>query len=114
VVFRAIYYLLPFLIGVIGLVADELHQHRAGAVCAATMAGRVAEHVTPIVLAILTFVSGLVVLLANATPAAPGPPLKLLTRHYRRRKSGMASRGAHSRRPNIDSASVVLGRSQRC
>jgi phosphatidylglycerol lysyltransferase len=72
VVFRAIYYLLPFLLGVIGLVADELHQHRAGAVRAATIAGRAAEHATPIVLAILTFASGLVLLLSNATPASPG------------------------------------------
>ena len=72
VVFRAVYYLLPLSIALIGLVADEVWQRRGHVARVGSAVGRLTEQLTPGVLAIFTFVAGVVLLLSSATPAAPG------------------------------------------
>ena len=72
VVIRAVYYLLPFSIGLLGLVADEVWQRRGHVARACATVGRVTEELTPTILAIFTFVAGVVLLSSSATPAAPG------------------------------------------
>jgi phosphatidylglycerol lysyltransferase len=72
VVFRAVYYLLPLAVALVGLVVDEAWQRRAGVGKAAAVAGQITEKLTPSVLAIGTFITGLVLLFSGATPAAPG------------------------------------------
>ena len=72
VVFRAVYYLLPLSIALIGLVVDEAWQRRAHVGRMAAVAGRWTEQLTPRVLAIFTFLAGLLLLFSGATPAAPG------------------------------------------
>ena len=72
VVFRVVYYLLPFAVALLGLVADEVYQRRAHVARASRWFGRVTEWVTPKLLAAFTFLSGLVLLASGATPAAPG------------------------------------------
>ena len=69
VVFRAVYYVVPLVIGLIG---DELWQRRAPVARAGAALGRITEEWTPRALAVLTFLSGLVLLLSGATPAAAG------------------------------------------
>jgi len=72
VVYRAVYYLLPFLGGVLALVADEGRQRRVHLARAAGWMGRRAEQLTPRALAAFTFFAGIVLLVSGATPAAPG------------------------------------------
>ncbi len=72
VVFRAVYYLLPFSLGLVGLVADEVWQRRSHVVRASAAVGRATEQLTPTVLAAATFAAGVVLLFSGATPAAPG------------------------------------------
>jgi phosphatidylglycerol lysyltransferase len=72
VVFRAAYYLLPLSIGLVGLIADEAWQRRGHVTRAGVAVGRVAQQLTPAMLAIFTFVAGLMLLFSSATPAAPG------------------------------------------
>jgi phosphatidylglycerol lysyltransferase len=72
VVYRAVYYLLPFLAGVVALVADEARQRRVHLARAAGWMGRLTERLTPRALAACTFFSGVVLLASGATPAAPG------------------------------------------
>ena len=72
VVFRVVYYLLPLVIGLLGLVADEMWQRRHHLVRAGSAVVRVTEGLTPAVLSGFTFVAGLVLLFSSATPAAPG------------------------------------------
>jgi phosphatidylglycerol lysyltransferase len=72
VVYRAVYYLLPFLVGVVALVADEARQRRVHLTRAAGWMGRLTERLTPRALAACTFFSGVVLLASGATPAAPG------------------------------------------
>jgi phosphatidylglycerol lysyltransferase len=72
VVFRVVYYLLPFAVALLGLVGDEIHQRRAHVARASRWFGRISEWVTPKLLAVFTFLSGLVLLASGATPAAPG------------------------------------------
>jgi phosphatidylglycerol lysyltransferase len=72
IVFRAVYYLLPFCIGLVGLVADEVRQRRAHVLRAGAMLGRLTEQLTPAMLAAATFAAGIVLLFSSATPAAPG------------------------------------------
>jgi phosphatidylglycerol lysyltransferase len=79
VVFRVIYYLLPLSIALIGLVADEMWQRRTDVARAGAMVGRITERLTPTVLAIFTFLSGVLLLFSSATPAAAGR-LELLDR----------------------------------
>ena len=71
-VYRAIYYLLPFGVALVAILADELLQRRAQAARFTAMVGRLGERLVPRVLAVLTFFSGLVLLVSGATPAAPG------------------------------------------
>ena len=77
--YRAVYYLLPFAVAVTALILDETLQRRAGAARTAALIGRMAEQLTPRALAALTFVSGVVLLFSGATPAAAGR-LEWLTR----------------------------------
>jgi phosphatidylglycerol lysyltransferase len=72
VVFRAVYYLLPLAVALIGLVVDELWQRRRYAARAGAIIGQATERLTPLVLAIFTFLSGAVLLFSGATPAATG------------------------------------------
>jgi phosphatidylglycerol lysyltransferase len=70
--YRAIYYLLPFTIAAVALVLDEAYQRRAHAARTAALIGRLAEQLTPRALSLLIFVAGLVLLFSGATPAAEG------------------------------------------
>ena len=72
VVFRAVYYLLPFAIALIGLAIDELYQRRAQTARVTAVIGRATELITPRLFALLTFLSGSILLFSGATPAAPG------------------------------------------
>jgi phosphatidylglycerol lysyltransferase len=79
VVYRAVYYLLPLGVALIGLVADEVRQHRTPAARVGAALGELTEQLAPRVLAIATFLAGLVLLFSGATPAAAGR-LALLNR----------------------------------
>ncbi len=79
VVYRVVYYLLPLAIALIGLVADEARQRRAHAARIGVALGRLTEQLAPRVLAVFTFLAGVVLLLSGATPAAAGR-LELLDR----------------------------------
>jgi len=72
VVFRVVYYLLPLSIAVAGLVLDETWQRRARMGDMVAAAGRVTDRLTPHVLAIFTFLAGMLLLFSGATPAVPG------------------------------------------
>lgn len=72
VVYRAVYYLLPLSIALVGLVADEARRQRAPAARMGAILGRLTEQLTPRLLAVFTFLSGLVLLFSGATPAAAG------------------------------------------
>ena len=70
--YRGIYYVLPFTIAAAALVLDEAYQRRAHAARTAALVGRLAEQLTPRALSLLMFVAGLVLLFSGATPAAEG------------------------------------------
>lgn len=72
VVFRAVYYLMPLGLALIGLVVDEARQRRVQAARAAAVLGRLTEQLTPRVLSLFAFLSGLMLLFSGATPAAAG------------------------------------------
>jgi phosphatidylglycerol lysyltransferase len=72
VVFRAVYYLMPLLIGLVALVVDEFRQQRTAVARAGAALGRITEEWTPRALAVLAFLSGMLLLLSGATPAAEG------------------------------------------
>lgn len=72
VVYRAVYYLLPLSVALLGLVADEIGQRRSHALQATRFLRQVTRGATPTVLAIFTFISGVVLLFSGATPAATG------------------------------------------
>lgn len=72
VVFRTVYYFLPLVVAMLGLIADEAWQRRALVARAGAAMGRMAEDWTPRALAVLTFVTGIVLLVSGATPAADG------------------------------------------
>ncbi len=69
VVYRAIYYLLPLTVALVGLVIDEARLRRAHAIRLAASIGRVTERLTPQMLATFTFVAGVMLLFSGATPA---------------------------------------------
>jgi phosphatidylglycerol lysyltransferase len=71
-VYRAVYYLLPFMVALVGLTIDELRQRRAQAARVTAAFGRLTEQITPRLLGVLTLLSGAVLLFSGATPAAPG------------------------------------------
>ena len=79
VVYRAVYYLLPLAVALIGLVADEVRQRRAQTSRVRAAIGDLTEYFAPGVLATFTFLAGLVLLFSGATPAAAGR-LELLSR----------------------------------
>ncbi|MES1254000.1 MAG: bifunctional lysylphosphatidylglycerol flippase/synthetase MprF, partial [Acidobacteriota bacterium] len=79
VVYRAVYYLLPLALALVGLVADEVRQRRSQAARLSAALGALTEQLTPSVLAVFTFLAGLVLLFSGATPAAAGR-LELLDR----------------------------------
>ena len=79
VVFRVVYYLMPFTVALSGLVVDDVYQHRRQAASVRAVLGRVTEEFTPRVLAIVTFLGGLVLLFSGATPAS-GTRLAVLGR----------------------------------
>jgi len=69
VVYRAIYYVVPLTVALIGLVVDEVLLRRAHAARVAASIGRITERMTPQLLATFTFVAGVVLLFSGATPA---------------------------------------------
>jgi phosphatidylglycerol lysyltransferase len=79
IAYRAIYYLLPLSVAALLLVADEIRQRRSQAARLGAALGWLTEQLTPRVLAIFTFLAGVVLLLSGATPAAAGR-LRLLDR----------------------------------
>ena len=68
VVYRAIYYVVPLTVALIGLVVDEVLLRRAHAARFAASIGRITERMTPQMLATFTFVAGVVLLFSGATP----------------------------------------------
>jgi phosphatidylglycerol lysyltransferase len=78
-VYRAIYYLLPLAVALVGLVADELHQRREQAARVSAALGRLTEVLAPRLVAFFTFLCGAILLFSGATPSASGR-LSLLER----------------------------------
>ncbi|MEP7118355.1 MAG: bifunctional lysylphosphatidylglycerol flippase/synthetase MprF [Acidobacteriota bacterium] len=72
VAYRAVYYLLPFVLAMVALVVDEAYQRRLHLARAGAWLGGWAEQLTPKVMAAVSFFSGSVLLWSGATPAAPG------------------------------------------
>lgn len=70
VVYRVVYYLVPLTVAVVILVTDVGRQHRAPVARAGTLLGRLAQQLAPRVLAVFTFLAGVVLLVSGATPAA--------------------------------------------
>jgi phosphatidylglycerol lysyltransferase len=70
VVYRTVYNLIPLIIAVIGLVAAEVRTRRAGVARIGAVLGQLTEQLTPRVLAVFTFLAGLVLLFSGATPAS--------------------------------------------
>jgi phosphatidylglycerol lysyltransferase len=70
VVYRVVYYLVPLAVALAGLVADELHQRRSQAPRVGAMLGRLTDELAPRLLAVFTFLGGIVLLFSGATPAA--------------------------------------------
>lgn len=68
--YRAIYYLLPLGIALVGLLLDAAIERRAHARRAAAAFTRIVEQLTPRILSALTFLSGMLLLFSGATPAA--------------------------------------------
>ena len=68
VVYRAIYYVAPLVVALVGLVVDEALLRRAHALRLAASIGRVTERLTPQMLATFAFVAGVMLLFSGATP----------------------------------------------
>lgn len=81
IVYRAVYYLAPLFLALLGLIGDELLQRRSQAARVGAALGQIAQELTPRLLAAFTFLAGLVLLLSGATPAATGR-LTLLARVF--------------------------------
>ena len=79
VVFRGVYYLMPLAVALTVLIVDDLRQRRQQAARAAIVVGRITEWLTPRVLAVCTFLGGVILLFSGATPAS-GPRLAWLGR----------------------------------
>ena len=69
--YRLIYYLMPLTVGLMLLIADELHQRRAPLASLGRSLGAFSVQFAPRVLAVLTFMAGLLLFVAGATPAEP-------------------------------------------
>jgi len=72
VVYRSVYYLLPLVVALIGLLVDEARMRRGIGARLGAAISELTEPLAPRLLAALTFVAGLVLLFSGATPAAPG------------------------------------------
>ena len=72
VVFRAVYYLAPLSVALVLLVGDEIRRRRAHAAKVTAYLGRLTERLAPMVLAIFTFIGGVVLLFSGATPVSSG------------------------------------------
>ena len=72
VVYRVVYYLLPFVMALVALLVDEVGQRREHARRLGAFFGRASDAITPRALAVLTFLAGVGLLFSGATPAAPG------------------------------------------
>lgn len=72
VLYRVIYYLLPLAMALVLLIVDEVHQRKDQAARVRAVFGALAAEVTPRVLAVFTFLAGVVLLFSGATPAAAG------------------------------------------
>jgi phosphatidylglycerol lysyltransferase len=70
VAYRVIYYIAPLTIALIVLAGAEISQRRQHAARLTRAIARVAQRLTPRILATLTFVAGVVLLFSGATPAA--------------------------------------------
>lgn len=70
-VFRCIYYLLPFALGALGLAGLELYSRRAEVVRARDLLAKLDAAFAPATLAVATFVCGLALCFSGATPADP-------------------------------------------
>jgi phosphatidylglycerol lysyltransferase len=70
VAYRVIYYLAPLSIALIVLAGAEISERRHHAARLTRAIARVAQRLTPRILATLTFVAGVVLLFSGATPAA--------------------------------------------
>ena len=70
VVYRVVYYLMPLAVALVALVADEVRLRRSQAGRLSAYLGELTEQLTPRVLAMGTFIGGLVLLLSGSTPAA--------------------------------------------
>lgn len=75
-VYRVIYYLLPLVMGLTGLLLDEARQRQREAFGAMGMI-RFAGSLAPRAMAALTFLAGVILLISGATPAAEGRLLLL-------------------------------------
>jgi phosphatidylglycerol lysyltransferase len=72
VVYRVIYYLIPIAIALVVLVGDEVQLRRTHVFRVQAYLGKMAEQLTPRVLAVVTFIAGALLLFSGATPAAAG------------------------------------------
>lgn len=72
VVYRVVYYLLPFGAGLLALAIDEARQRRAGLTRAVARVGQLTRDLVPSLLSAVTFFAGVVLVASGATPAAPG------------------------------------------
>jgi phosphatidylglycerol lysyltransferase len=72
IAFRAIYYFLPLLVAIVGLVVDEVYERRAQAARVTATIGQLSKQFTPGATAVVTFIAGVVLLFSGATPAAEG------------------------------------------
>ena len=71
VAFRAIYYLFPLVVATLLLAMHETLERRQGVARVARIFGRWAPGIAPHALALMTFLTGAVLLLSGATPAIP-------------------------------------------
>jgi phosphatidylglycerol lysyltransferase len=72
IAFRAIYYLFPLCVAIVGLIADEGRERSTRASAVTATIGRLSEQFTPGAVSVITFIAGLVLLFSGATPAAEG------------------------------------------
>lgn len=67
--FRLIYYVIPLTLALLALLADELRSRQARLFELGQAFARVSQHLAPRVLALFTFMAGVLLLISGATPA---------------------------------------------
>ena len=79
IVYRAVYYLLPFAVAVATLVADEFWQRRHAAAGLRSLFGAAAREITPRLLAVFVFLAGALLLggVAALAGTTSGPPVSV-------------------------------------